>query len=134
MCTAFDLEILANLLQVEINMQQHIYLQGITDALFVILGPAIIYLRLSEPYVFQELQFQLKRAFCCVSKRNDQINYSSESLDSFLNSNLNIELVSILLVSIERTMNELQMKNDIILIGSNCSSLVENYFDDLEEL
>ena len=59
---------------------------GINDTLFVIIGPLIIYLRLSEPYVLQELRYQFKRCFCRRSKRSNKIKYSAESLDSFLNS------------------------------------------------
>ena len=66
---------------------------------YPIVGFALMCVRIFEPYMFMAL----KESFCCF-KTNQKKKYSSESLGSFVNSAMNIELVCLILVGVRHYM------------------------------
>jgi hypothetical protein len=56
--------------------------------------------RLSEPFILQTLKEQL---CCCKSKK--KLDLSSENLNTFMNSAMNIEFVLLILKSVRNFMN-----------------------------
>lgn len=80
----------------------------VESSLYFLSGAPVSLLRLFEPYVLQELKNVMNRYLCCSKKKeNTKIKYSKESLDSFLNSALNFEFVSIILFAVNKHMGEL---------------------------
>ena len=75
----------------------------------LICGVGIAFLRLREPYIFNELLrvCRIKR-----KRQRDKLgdNYSEESLNSFLNSAYNIEFVSVILKGMNKHMKNLARK------------------------
>lgn len=105
-----DLDALQDLLQYSGILPTRSDYQAIQDNLFAVVGPLIVITRLSEPFVLKGLWNQILKTVCCNKKRKVNIKYSSESLSAFLNSSMNVELVAMLLISIENTMSELEIK------------------------
>lgn len=64
----------------------------------------IVLLRVCEPYVFQELTIQVRKLCRKDSTSNKTIKYSDESLDTFLNSSMNVQYVVTILVGINNQM------------------------------
>ena len=62
------------------------------------LGMILAYIRLGEPYVWQSL----KQTICGKNHIEKRVKFSEESLNSFLNSALNIEHVYIILTGINK--------------------------------
>lgn len=73
-------------------------LDYVIAGIFLSSGIPIVFLRICEPYVFEELLRQTNRIFCQNRLQlTRKVQYSKESLDSFLNSAINIEFVSLIL-------------------------------------
>jgi hypothetical protein len=69
-------------------------------------GIPIVLLRICEPFVFEELLLQLSKLSCQKTvKIRRTVQYSKESLDSFLNSAINIEFVSLILQGVISSMD-----------------------------
>lgn len=78
------------------------------------IGVAMTITRLSEPYVWTNLKADLSKWFNCKREKVKRAKYSKESLDSFLNSAMNIEYVFLVLKGI----NFMLDKNDIYKKGN----------------
>ena len=67
-----------------------------------VLGVLIAVIRVSEPYVWTNLKADLIQLFTCNRKGKtiERAKFSKESLDSFLNSAMNIEYVYLILMGI----------------------------------
>ena len=72
-----------------------IYLYKPATIVYFAMGIIIVATRLLEPYVLQTI----KESLGCLEK-NNKLKYSEESLDSFLNSALNVDLVYMILVGV----------------------------------
>ena len=68
-------------------------------------------IRLREKYVYQEFVITFKRFFCFkdLTKRKNlnKVSYEEDSLDSFLNSAMNIEFVYIILQGVVNHMSNI---------------------------
>ena len=67
-------------------------------------GIPIAILRLREPYVFEELKFKILSCLRIKPKSTKRLKYSKESLDTFLNSTMNVNYVSTILIGITNKM------------------------------
>ena len=74
------------------------YILDLTQFLVCIDGILLAIVRINEPYVYQ----QMKKALCRKSKSSKKVKYSDNSMLSFLNSAMNIELVYFILVGINK--------------------------------
>ena len=77
---------------------------------FAIVGVPIAMLRLSEPYVkqvFAETFCSSKLQQSMISQQ--RVRYSSDSLDSFLNSAMNIEFVYLIILGVDSCMDYLKL-------------------------
>lgn len=72
---------------------------GVT-AFFQTFGILLALIRLFEPYVWQTFRTEVLK-LCGRKYRAKKLKYSAESLDSFLNSAMNIEFVYIILLGIK---------------------------------
>jgi hypothetical protein len=75
------------------------------DFLFPLVGVLIMLLRICEPFVYKKLKRQLQQLFFKDKYKAQKIDYSKDSLNSFLNSALNIEFVSLILQGVTNTMD-----------------------------
>ena len=62
------------------------------------IGIFLALIRLFEPYVWKTFKTEIQKLLPCLKTKKQQ--YSKESLDSFLNSCMNIEYVYLILVGI----------------------------------
>lgn len=70
---------------------------AIAHILLILAGFMTFALRISEPYVLQEF----KHTFCCCLKNGKQkVKFGKESLNTFLYSSMNLELMSSILIGI----------------------------------
>jgi hypothetical protein len=69
----------------------------------------MVFIRLAEPYVWTNFKADLRK-LCKCKKKGEQkrAKFSKESLDSFLNSAMNIEYVYLLLLGINFTLSNEQ--------------------------
>jgi hypothetical protein len=75
-------------------------------------GLSMTCIRLAEPFVWTNLKTDLRKLFRCKkSEKQKRAKYSKESLDSFLNSAMNIEYVYLLLLGINFTLSNEQHLN-----------------------
>ena len=73
--------------------------------MFELIGVPIALVRILEPFVFQEFKIVIKKYFCCTKKRSvKKLEFSDESLCSFMNSVANIEFVYLILLGINNFM------------------------------
>ena len=73
--------------------------------MFELIGVPIALVRILEPFVFQEFKIMIKKYFCCTKKRSvKKLEFSDESLCSFMNSVANIEFVYLILLGINNFM------------------------------
>lgn len=63
-------------------------------------GLLIFVIRVSEPYVLNQIKADLIRCFCCKTTKQRKMKFQNESLSSFLNSAFNVEYVYLLLLGI----------------------------------
>ena len=61
-------------------------------------GIILAVIRIAEPYVWKTLKTEIQKSFKCLKSKKQK--FESESLDSFLNSCMNIEYVYLILVGI----------------------------------
>ena len=73
--------------------------------MYIVAGIPMALLRINEPYVWNTLKNEV-RSLCNCGKKDSQAKkikkYSSESLDTFINSAMNIELVYLILLGINQ--------------------------------
>ena len=85
--------------------------------IFSFIGMPIVLIRFLEPFVLQEflissrkIMLRIKKIFCCQSaeeaSQKKKMKYSHESLCSFVNSAMNIELVNVILLGIGSLMDK----------------------------
>ena len=86
------------------NLTKSLWLADAIIVIFTCVSMSMI--RLLEPYVFQTFT-EFVRGVCCFERckktkdRKPKVKFSEESLCSFLNSAMNIEFVSLILVGIQ---------------------------------
>jgi len=85
-----------------------------------IVGLISAIVRLQEPFVWQTI----KKKFYCKNSYSAH-NYSSDSLNSFVNSAMNIEFVYVVLVGIRAFMQETIMSNGVTSTNSISLSKIE---------
>lgn len=81
---------------------------------FIVPGIPIAILRMSEPYVLQEIKRIWYKLTCRKNVKVKSVKYSKESLDTFMNSSMNLELVAGILKGIEFKMVQAQLKFDTL--------------------
>ena len=80
---------------------------------FELIGVPIAIIRISEPFVYQEFKAMIQKFFCCTKKRAEKkLEFSDESLCSFMNSAANIEFVYLILLGINNFMENLSIEDD----------------------
>jgi hypothetical protein len=88
----------------------------------------MLILRISEPFIYQNLKTDLDRILnCCKSKKEilKHKKYSSEPLCAFTNSAMNIEFVYLILVGINNFM-EIQQVEEIVFRNQTVANSLEN--------
>lgn len=76
------------------------------NIIFLLSGVPIIFLRLCEPFVLQELKKVCRRQILRdKGYQGNNVQYSKESLDTFLNSALNIEFVTLIIQGVTNVMD-----------------------------
>jgi len=89
----------------------------ILDYIFDILGIILAFLRLMEPFVMQEFLRNVRKFLhwvACrrVKRKGLTLNYSKEPLCSFVNSAMNVEYVSVILLGITNLMENRKRINE----------------------
>lgn len=79
-------------------------------------------LRIAEPYVFQEVKRIWYKATCRKNVQLKKVKYQQQSLDTFLNSSMNLELVASILIGIEaklKAIKSIRYSAEMSSINSN---------------
>lgn len=75
------------------------------EAFFALFGVFLGVVRISEPFIWTNIKADFS-LMCCKNKKTERAKFSKQSLDSFLNSAMNIEYVYVLLLSLNKYFGE----------------------------